>query len=108
VTFEEMEAGLRARLKALPPTARAEPLHVLRLPDLDRADVNGTFWGHPETRRLGEFLIDLEEDRALRAALGWEATGSRASGPFLGRTVSFEHPCLRLLIHVPQDATKWP
>jgi hypothetical protein len=33
MTFEEMEAGLRARLEALPPAARAELLHVLMLPD---------------------------------------------------------------------------
>jgi hypothetical protein len=64
VTFDEMEAALRARLEALPPAARAELLHVLRLPDFDRADAIGTFWGHPETRTFGELLIDLEEDRA--------------------------------------------
>jgi hypothetical protein len=32
VTLDELEAGLRARLKALPPAARAELLDVLRLP----------------------------------------------------------------------------
>jgi hypothetical protein len=36
VNFEQMEATLRHRLQALPPAARAELLHVLRLPDLDR------------------------------------------------------------------------
>jgi hypothetical protein len=45
-----MEARLRARLKALPPAARAELLHVFRLPDLDRTERTGEFWGHPETR----------------------------------------------------------
>src|SRR5262245_19656496 len=69
VTFEEMEADLRARLEALPPAARAELLHVLRLPDFDRADRIGEFWGHPETRTFGELLIDLEEDRAARAVV---------------------------------------
>jgi hypothetical protein len=49
-----MEATLRARLEALPPAARAELLHVLRLPDFDRADRIGEFWGHPETRTFGE------------------------------------------------------
>jgi hypothetical protein len=34
VTFEEMEQALRQRLEALPPAARAELLHVLRVPDL--------------------------------------------------------------------------
>jgi hypothetical protein len=69
VTFEEMEASLRARLEALPPAARAELIHVLRLPDFDRADAIGTFWGNPETRTFGELLIDLEEDRAARAVV---------------------------------------
>jgi hypothetical protein len=69
VTFDEMEAGLRARLEALPPAPRAELRHVLRLPDFDRADAIGTFWGHPETREFGELLIDLEEDKAARAVV---------------------------------------
>jgi hypothetical protein len=33
-----MEDALRQRLEALPPAARAELLHVLMLPDFDRAD----------------------------------------------------------------------
>jgi hypothetical protein len=69
VTFEEMEAGLTAPLKALPPAARAELLHVLRLPDFERADRIGEFWGHPKTRTFGELLIDLEEDKAARAVV---------------------------------------
>jgi hypothetical protein len=69
VTFDEMEAALRGRLEALPPAARAELRYVLRLPDFDRADAIGTFWGHPETRTFGELLTDLEEDRTLRAVL---------------------------------------
>jgi hypothetical protein len=36
LTFEEMERGLRQRLQALPPAARAELLHVLTLPDFER------------------------------------------------------------------------
>jgi hypothetical protein len=27
------------------------------LPDFERADRIGTFWGHPETRTFGELLI---------------------------------------------------
>jgi hypothetical protein len=69
VTFDEMEAALRQRLEALPPAARAELIHVLRLPDFDRADAIGTFWGHPESRAFAELLIDSEEDRTLRAVL---------------------------------------
>jgi len=67
VTFDKMEAGLKARLEALPLAARAELLHILRLPDFDRVDRIGTFWGHPETRTFGELLIDVEEDKAARA-----------------------------------------
>jgi hypothetical protein len=69
VTLEEVEAGLRARLQALQPAARAELLHVLMLPDFDRADRIGEFWGYPESRAFAELLIDCEEDRTLRAVL---------------------------------------
>jgi hypothetical protein len=69
VNLDEMEAGLKARLEALPPAARAEPLHVLMLPDFDRADAIGSYWGNPKTRTFAELLIDREEDRMLRAVL---------------------------------------
>jgi hypothetical protein len=69
VTFDEIEAGLRDRIEALPPATRAELLHVLRLPDFDRADRIGEFWGHIGTRAFGELLIDLEEDKAARAVV---------------------------------------
>jgi hypothetical protein len=41
---DELERRLRERLDALGPAPRAELLHVLMLPDFDRADriVNGT------------------------------------------------------------------
>jgi hypothetical protein len=39
------------------------------LPDLDRAERIGEFWGHPKTRTFGELLIDLEEDKAARAVV---------------------------------------
>lgn len=55
MTFDEMEAALRERLEALPPTARAELIHVLRLPDFDRADRIGESGGTP-TRTFGELL----------------------------------------------------
>lgn len=60
LTFEEMEAGLRARLLALPPAARAELVHVLMLPDFERADRIGEFWGYPKSRAFAELLIDCE------------------------------------------------
>jgi hypothetical protein len=39
------------------------------LPDFDRADRIGEFWGNPKTRTFAELLIDCEEDRTLRAVL---------------------------------------
>jgi hypothetical protein len=66
---DELKRRLRQRLDALGPAPRPELLHVLRLPDFDRADAIGTFWGHPETRTFGELLIDLEEDKAARAVV---------------------------------------
>jgi hypothetical protein len=69
VTFEEIEAGLLARLEALPPAARAELLHVLR-PRLRPRDAISEFWGHPEKRTFGELLIDLEEEPAAKAVIG--------------------------------------
>jgi hypothetical protein len=65
----ELEALLPQRLDALGPAPRAELLHVLMLPDFERADRIGEFWGYPETRTFAELLIDCEEDRTLRAML---------------------------------------
>jgi FG-GAP repeat len=39
------------------------------LPDFERADRIGEFWGNPKTRTFAELLIDCEEDRTLRAVL---------------------------------------
>jgi hypothetical protein len=43
-------------------------LHVLMLPDFDRADRIGEFWGY-QSRTFAELLIDCEVDRTLRAVL---------------------------------------
>jgi hypothetical protein len=64
--LEHVERELRQRLDALGPARRAELLHVLMLPDFDRADRIGEFWGYPESRAFAELLIDCEEDRILR------------------------------------------
>jgi hypothetical protein len=69
VTPDELERRLRERLDALGPAPRAELLHVLMLPDFDRADRIGSYWGNPKTRTFAELLIDDEEDRILRAVL---------------------------------------
>jgi len=61
--------------KQRPPARRraglsgAELLHILMLPDFDRADAIGSYWGNPKTRTFAELLIDCEEDRVLRAVL---------------------------------------
>jgi hypothetical protein len=39
------------------------------VPDFDRADRIGEFWGYPESRAFAELLIDCGEDRTLRAVL---------------------------------------
>ena len=48
---------------------RAELLHVLMLPDLERAQRIGEFWSYAQSRTFAELLIDCAEDRTLRAVL---------------------------------------
>ncbi len=62
-TIPELEQLLAQRLDALPPAARAELLHVLTLPDFDRAGRIGEFWSYPQSRAFADLLIDCEEDR---------------------------------------------
>ena len=50
---DQLERGLRGRLDALGPAPRAELLHVLMLPDFERADRIGEFWGYPKSRVWG-------------------------------------------------------
>jgi hypothetical protein len=66
---DELERRLRERLDALGPAPRAELLDVLMLPDFERADRIGSYWGNRKTRAFAELLIDCEEDRTLRAVL---------------------------------------
>ena len=65
----DLERHVLARPDALGPAPRAELLHVLMLPDFERADRIGEFWGNPKTRTFAELLIDCEEDRVLMAVL---------------------------------------
>jgi hypothetical protein len=67
--LDQLERRLRERLDALGPAPRAELLHVLMLPDFERADRIGEFWSYPQSREFAELLIDCEEDRVLRAVL---------------------------------------
>jgi hypothetical protein len=66
---EELERQLRSVFNALGPAPGAELLHVLMLPDFERVDRIGSYWGNPATRTFAELLIDCEEDRTLRAVL---------------------------------------
>ena len=74
----ELERRLRERLDALGPAPRAELLHVLMLPDFERADRIGEFWGNPKTRTFAELLIDCEEDRVAPGGAGRDAAGHGA------------------------------
>ena len=67
VDLEQLERRLQERLDALGPAPCAELLHDLMLPDFERADRIGEFWGYPKSRAFAEPLIDCEEDRTLRA-----------------------------------------
>ena len=69
MNFEETDRLLRQRLDALGPAARAELLHVLLLPDHDRAGRISEFFQDPRTREFAELLIDSEEDSRVRAVL---------------------------------------
>jgi hypothetical protein len=39
------------------------------LPDFERADRIGEFWGYPESRNFAELLIDWEDDQRLWGGL---------------------------------------
>jgi hypothetical protein len=62
-----MERRLRERIDAFPPAARAELVHVLMLPDFQRAERIGEYYWESKTRDFAELLIDCEENRSKRA-----------------------------------------
>jgi hypothetical protein len=69
VELEQLEQDLGERLDALGPALRAELLHVLMLPDFDRAARIGEFYRNLKTRTFAELLIDAEQDPHVRAVL---------------------------------------
>jgi len=74
---DELEKQLRERLDALGPAPRAELLHVLMLPDFERAERIGEYWGYPESRAFAELLIDCEEDSDAPGGVGrWSVRSS--------------------------------
>jgi len=54
VSPDELDRRPQERRAALGPAPRAEFLHVLMLPDLERADRIGEFWGYPESRAFAD------------------------------------------------------
>jgi hypothetical protein len=57
------------------------------LPDFERADLIGEFWGYPKTRTFAELLIDCEEDTP--GGTRWDARrGATGFLPVAGPTVS--------------------
>jgi hypothetical protein len=78
---DELERRLRKRLDALGPAPRAELLHVLMLPDFERADRIGEFWSYPERRAFAELAIrsqDAAGDRRATARIRDDGFGPPA------------------------------
>ena len=76
---DELERRLQERLDALGQAPRAELLHVLMLPDFERANRIGEFWSYPESRTFAELLIDSEKDKPFgrrSSACRGKATGT--------------------------------
>jgi hypothetical protein len=69
LTIEERERALRARLKALLSARGPSCSTSCASRTSERAGRIKEFWGHPASREFGELLIDLEEERAARAAV---------------------------------------
>jgi hypothetical protein len=65
----DIERRLQEAVAAIPPDLRPSILHALTLPDEERAAGIGRLWKDERTRGIAEMLIDLEEDRALKAAV---------------------------------------
>jgi hypothetical protein len=69
LTLPKLELLPHEHPAAFPPVARGALLHVLTLPDFERASLIGDFYSNSRTRRFAE-LIDFEEDRYARAVVG--------------------------------------
>jgi hypothetical protein len=82
VDLDQVERRLQERLDALPPL-RAELLHVLMLPDFERADRIGEFWRLHRTG-VGQCADSLGRPISIRSWL---------DPPFLGKSGPREPRC---------------
>ena len=48
------------------------------LPDFERAERIGEYWGYPESRAFAELLIDCEEDSDAPGGVGRDVAGDGA------------------------------
>ena len=67
--LEDVERQLCDRLDAIGPAPRAMLLHVLKLPDHQRATRIGELFGDRRTQTFAQLLIDLEESPHSRAVV---------------------------------------
>src|SRR4029453_9775268 len=74
--LDEVERQLQERLDALGPAPRAELIHVLMLPDFDRADAIGSYWGEPQDRTFSSFWSTAR--RTERSGRCWSGCCVRA------------------------------
>jgi hypothetical protein len=74
---DELERRLRERLDALGPAPRAELLHVLMLPDFERAEAIGSLLGQRALNRDVERPEPVSPDVRQSSAVGWNRGVSR-------------------------------
>jgi hypothetical protein len=77
VDLKQVERQLRERLDALGPAPRAELLHVLMLPDFERADRIGEFLGLPGESRFRRAADRLRGGADAPGGAGRHATEAR-------------------------------
>jgi hypothetical protein len=65
------------------------------LPDLERVDRIGEFWGYPQSRAFAELLTHCEEDRTLRGAVLPEGLSPFSDVPELPKPPDVRAGCLR-------------